>query len=360
MLNIKSTVNFMFLNQLDKLLFEKPLEFMKRYAVSPPDAAGMQTVPDPTRLNFEGMPMNKTVPVQPVSSSPLWDDTTGLVTQGPKNFTAIRVTGCGVVHINVVNVDRDKPGAKTFDVSPIASQSRVPIHFLPWNSGSLVDMKLQDVGADLDNPDNPRIFFTAALSGCSVFVDGHPARPRIVHAGITGKLAVDAKGFWEERLLELAKLRGQPIDDHLRSIDKSRYVDTIWGIAYKNWLESTYKDSLTIQEVKEWASVFGIRYGRLWSFYLQKNATVSTIRLVKKSEVSTQRDSSGVRKHIHTASNLHVEKHAKGTGLIDRHRSVYLLKQSYARPIMIEEFYPNASGQGEAKISVEDKYCALF
>lgn len=224
----------------------------------------------------------------------------------------------------------------------------------------MVTMKLRQAnGEDNDDPDNPGIFFTAALSGCSVFVDGAPTRPRIVHAGLTGKIAVNARTFWEERLVDLARCQGAPIDDHLCSIDKSKYMDTVWGKAYRAWLESEYKDALTINEVSEWACVFGIRYGRLWTFYLQKNATVTTYRVVKKSQVQSTRSQGEVMRTLR-GTNLAVDAKPKGTGLISRQQKIYTVKQTFARPIMIEEFYPTRSGNGNAIMSVEDRFVALF
>lgn len=347
---------------LDKLLQDKPLTFMRQNAVSPPDGGGSRTVPDPTRLNWENKPMNQTVTNQTLTSpQTLWNDPGNVISEGLTKSVDFRtVTGGGVMYANVITVERDKPGAKTFDLSTVYSAARVPIYFLPWNSGSLVTMKLKAAnGEDNDDPDNPGIFFTAALSGCSVFVDGAPTRPRVVHAGITGKLSVNAQGFWEERLVDLARLQGLPIDDHLLSIDKSKYMGTIWGKNYKSWLENEYKRTLTINAVDEWACVFGIRYGRLWSFYLQKNATVTTYRVLKKSDVATT-TSHGETNLIHRGTNLPVDVRAKGKGLFSRHQKIYTLKQSYARPIMIEEFYPTRSGGGRALMLIEDRYMALM
>ena len=346
---------------LDQLLQDRPMQFMRRYAVSPPDGAGSRTVQDPNRLNFEGKPMNKTVTNQTLSSPlRIWSDPDSIIKEGQKNIDFRVVKGGAVLYANVVDVPRDKPGAKTIDFSPVYSDARVPMYFLPWNSGSLVSMHLREShGEDNDDPDNPGIFFTAALSGCSVFVDGHPARPRIVHAGLNGKLAMNARQFWEERLADLARLQGRPIDEHLLSIDKSQYMNTIWAKAYRNWLENEYKNSLTINAVEEWACVFGIRFGRLWSFYLQKNATVTTFRVLKKSEVQATKQR-GVTTYSQKGTALPVVAKAKGTGLFSRHNKIYTLTQSFARPIAIEEFYPTSSGQGRAIMSIEDKYVALL
>ena len=54
-----------------------------------------------------------------------------------------------------------------------------PIFFLPWQANRVTKIKLStpdDVGGDV------RIFFTAALTGCSVFVEGDPKNPTVYHA----------------------------------------------------------------------------------------------------------------------------------------------------------------------------------
>ena len=355
------------MNEATVLLRDKTLEFMKRYAVSPPSSAGMAIVPDPTRVNEMGEPMNKTVPAQTMSAKrDIWTDRgegpTRKIKVGTGTVSHHRVKKGGVQHASVTDpTEIEKRGAKTLELSSTPSSDRVPIHFLPWASETLIDIRLPEDKSDGTDPDNPNIFFTAALSGCSVFVDGHPARPRVVHAGITGKLAGDAGEFWDERLHDLARSNGEPIDDHLRSIDKSMYSGTSMAWQYRQWLNHEYRDTMTIKSTKEWASVFGIRYGRLWSFYLQRNCAVTTTRLVKKDSF-TSRESGQKTWRTHTETGLAVEQitKRKGKGPFKRNKHLYMLTQTYNKPLAIEEIYPQSSREGGVQIRPEMRHMALM
>ncbi len=328
------------------LLLKKPMEFFKHYAVSPPDDAGGMIVP------IEGQ-RPELRPIQTLSPSlEIWSDPNHIVL--PKDVERIDyqiVKKNKVVFADVQDVPRDKPGAKTFKISGKQSGGLVPIYYLPWSSGKLIEIRLEDVKADMDNIDEfPRLFFTAALSGCSVYVDGDPARPRIVHAGINGALKDDAANFWRRMLSGVGTKTGRTLDDHLQEVNKSQYMNTVWGMAFKNFLQADHKNVLTIQDVKEWASVFGIRFGRLWSFYLQRNATVSTLRVVKKSQVSstTRTDPTGsTTEHSLKGTPFNVDKVVqKGKGFLGSSKTIYIAKEQFAKPLIIEEFYPT----GKARI----------
>lgn len=350
------------MNEATLLLRDKPLEFMKRYAMSPPSNAGYSTVPVPDWTPDSGRPqfqhqLNQTM----TARRTLWNDPGDQVRIGEGTVVHQRVTKAGVQHAEVVDSpDAAKKGAKSFTLSAAPAANRVPMHFLPWGSEALIDMRLPEDKSDGTDPDNPNLFFTAALSGCSVFVDGHPARPRVVHAGIDGKLNVNARKFWEDRLVDLATQSGEPIDDHMRSIDKSMYGDTTMGWQYKQWLKNEYRDTLTIRSVREWASVFGIRYGRLWSFYLQRNAMVTTARAVKKDSLNiTGQHDNLWYVHRDTGLNVTKETRTKGKGLFKRQKSVYLLQQTYNKPMAVQEIYPLSHGEGGVRIMSQNQHFVL-
>ncbi|WP_295851030.1 hypothetical protein [uncultured Xylophilus sp.] len=340
-------------NADNELLLARPMDFFKRYAVSPPDDAGSRTVPVPGRLAT--LVANQTL----TKSLELWSDPNHTVL--PPSVERIdyqQVIGGKVVWADVTTVERDKPGAKTFKITMEEADGLVPIYYLPWCSGKLMEMRLPDVGADMDNiAEHPRLFFTAALSGCSVFVDGHPARPRIVHAGINGALKTDAVAFWRDMLNGISVKTGRPIDDHLREANKLEYMNTPWAMGFKQFLQADHRDTMEIREVKEWASVFGIRFGRLWSFYLQRNATATTYRLVKKSDTT-------ILTHKYTKEKFRVVKNQphlvvasqvqKGHGFFSRDKTIHVVKEDVALPLMIDEFYPT----GQAHIKPERRIIA--
>lgn len=327
------------------LLLKRPMDFFKKYAISPPDDAGSRTVDVP------GKTMKTLVGNQTLTKSlELWSDPDEAVL--PKDISRIdyqKVVGGKVVWADVIDVERDKPGAKSFKLSMDEGPDLVPIYYLPWCSGKLMELRIPDVGADMDNiGEHPRLFVTAALSGCSVFVDGHPARPRIVHAGINGALKVDAAAFWRSMLGKIGSKTGVGIDDHLREANKHEYMATPWAFAFKQFLQADHRDTLEIREVQEWASVFGIRFGRLWSFYLQRNATATTYRIVKKSSTQVVKRKIGGKvmesQRMLKGSGLHVtEQVVEGEGFFSRNKTLYVVKEDVAMPIMIDSFYPTGN-----------------
>jgi hypothetical protein len=181
----------------------------------------------------------------------------------------------------------------------------------------------------------------------------------VVHAGLTGKLSVSAKAFWEERFMDTMRLKGEPVDAHIRSIDKSMYSDTREAVLYKKWLKNEHDNVLTIREVKDWASVFGIRFGALWSFYLQNCATVTTIRMVKKADV-TKTKSGNNTFYTHAPTGGNVEVSTVKSGVFGIKKSIYKVQQQYSRPLFIREFYPNGPGGGSAIIRVPTEQLRLI
>ena len=71
-----------------------------------------------------------------------------------------------------------------------------PIWFLPWADLNIIRLTIPVKGTS--NPD-PDIFFTAAINGCSVFVQGSARHPTVYHAGgVTNYAINDAVRFWRE------------------------------------------------------------------------------------------------------------------------------------------------------------------
>jgi hypothetical protein len=109
-----------------------------------------------------------------------------------------------IAFIRLVVATRDKPGALSFEVKyapdlPTAAEraNYVPIWFLPWQSGHMTKLKLSPPGNPVltdragNTLPNPDLFFTAAVSGCSVFARGGGDQPSVYHGGYDGKLADD-------------------------------------------------------------------------------------------------------------------------------------------------------------------------
>lgn len=259
-------------------------------------------------------------------------------------FTKLKVEEQGerMAYISLEKVTRDKVGALTFscstaDATPTAARAtQVPIWWLPWQSHHMVKMKiatqptlvLDSAGQVLPNPD---VFFTAAVSGCSVFVRGDPSGPSVYHGGIDGKL-VDSKtgkhivrgifnkkqfdrlggstpAFWrqvlsgmdydttEGHVSDMSKTAGankfnRP-NSPVSEINTTHYTSdkgtktTINSRAFEKFLtkQATSKGR-RIDVVQPWGAVFGLRDGGTWTFYLQQNVTVIYTKLTSNQMVS--------------------------------------------------------------------------
>jgi hypothetical protein len=259
-------------------------------------------------------------------------------------FTKLKVEDQGerVAYISLGRVGRDKVGALTFscttaDATPTASRAtQAPIWWLPWQSLHMVKMKiapqgtlvLDSLGQQLPNPD---IFFTAAVSGCSVFVRGDPSAPSIYHGGIDGKLVDSKQGkflnrgifnkkqfdrlggstpaFWRQVLsgMDYDAEEGHSTDmkktagankfnrpnSPVAEINTTHYTSdkgtktTVNSRAFEKFLtKQAQAKGRQIDVVQPWGAVFGLRDGLNWTFYLQQNVTVIYTKLIGNQRVS--------------------------------------------------------------------------
>jgi len=231
----------------------------------------------------------------------------------------------GSIFLNVTYADKNP------------TNEMVPIWWLPWKkteSGGLVKLKINDgdtlnlgIG-NFTNMDNPAVFFTAALSGCSIFVYGDPSTPSIYHAGSQnsveqqlgtknwGRLGGTSESVWHSlfkgayhtdiRQLDFKKAilpmdpTAHKTQHPMGEVNKSHYVSerrqdgsivmprkggkssTTRANQFEEWLENRYQNTCTEIKASPWGCVFGLRYQGKWSFYLQRNATVSYKELVKR------------------------------------------------------------------------------
>jgi hypothetical protein len=190
-----------------------------------------------------------------------------ILTRGEQN-----IEGIGVVRFR-----------SSFDARP----GWAPVYFLPWDSsGAVVRLRIPAKGTTDPDPD---IFLTAAINGCSVFVQGDADSPTLYHAGgDTGQSDHNqAARFWREALGKhirnsaTARGRGTVASE----VNKTEYVKTPGTVGnsttpraqeYESWLKSKLDKTgrFTVTMVNPWGCVMGIRKGTTWSFYLQENATV--------------------------------------------------------------------------------------
>lgn len=275
-----------------KDFFASPLKFMKKYAIAPPS-------------NVEGNKGNNVATL----------DTTGFVptVAAGAQPASIRYAGMSAGHkVAYVKFYKDKQmggrsgaeqegiDALRFDSSYDETTDWTPVYFLPWDeSGAIVRLHIPTKGT-LD-PD-PDIFFTAAINGCSVFIQGNPDNPTVYHAGgDTGQTDLnEGARFWRHALRNhiansaAATARGTIAAE----VNKTDYVKTPGSIGNSTTLRAQeYEDRLKVKlnkagkfsvtMVNPWGCVMGIRTGNNWAFYLQENATVIT-SVVTKTGATTQ------------------------------------------------------------------------
>ncbi len=207
----------------------------------------------------------------------------------------------------------------------------VPIYFLPWikaASGGVPQLEIPDFHTNptVQNSEghaipNPSIFFTASITGCSIFFQGTPQNPTIMHAGgATGHNNDPDRAAKHWRLLVNAN-RDATKGAITGEVNKTQYIaepgvnggtTTARADAYQTWLNNKYQNRLTVQMVQPWGCVFGFRSGRDWTFYLQENATIFYFEFVKEHFWSDARQSATMK--------------------------------GVARPLIVREVFPNAAG----------------
>ena len=238
--------------------------FARQYAMLPGDAARGYR-PDPnteTQLDgvFEGFRHTQMSPGQKIA--------TVTMTKGP--------TSRG----DAVSVRASLAGAG------------LPVYFLPWDArGAAVEMTIPSRNPDLPERTHPRFFFTAVLSGCSVFFRGNRQYPTIYHCGTSGKTGGGAPTEGEsnaffDRLLKTARFLGvgaRP-SGRAKMVRSTDYRVTKASGASPELEQLTdevleklrrhYAGRVLVESATSWGMVFGVRAERDWTFYLQRNCTI--------------------------------------------------------------------------------------
>lgn len=108
---------------------------------------------------------------------------------------------------------------------PPAKQPRdFPVFFLPWAADNVIKIKLSD---PRNNPgDEVKIFMTAAVDGCSVFVEGEPGNPTVYHANAMSHNPGGLDPSVAAEMIQLRRARAQQMKDRLTAIRgaKDRYA----------------------------------------------------------------------------------------------------------------------------------------
>lgn len=262
-------------NPLEKSLVKDVLDFMKKWSVHPiPEVKGKN---DFTKIAMKSNEVKREMMLVPCAKF-----------QGALEL-------------------RDKAGEPPHSLGQV--------YYLPWASKHATSLVIPK-GSPRDG--SPGVFYTSALSGCSVFVTGDPESPTVYHAGVDGSVGekepptpkgtllkywkeYNAVEFWrqlflkimngahkkaDKGILTLNKLMGQ-----VAEINKTDYVDDISkpSGSFDDSLRQTTVHSRAFlakqpkgqgkpdfQMPSPWGCVFGKRDARTnkWAFYIQENVAL--------------------------------------------------------------------------------------
>lgn len=331
------------LNQYTQMLRDKPLDLFRKFSVSPPDGA----IGDETVDALGTVMRPKVLPVA---------GRTKITTDGTfaSVFKPNTRIGMDFMHASVSKKIawiklQDHPsfhGALTFEAIVPTGKDKIPpghlpVWFLPWESHHLIEMTIpQRQNDDDDDPNDPKIFFTAAINGCSVFVRGDPRSPTVTHAGISQTQTPygnEPAAFWRDLLY--ANLAANNIyagktwevnnTDYINQTGVSGGAKTANTDQYLKWLKTLPSGMTRVSHVVPWGCVFGIRYGSLWTFYLQENATIYTYKLINKYSTETVTD----KKKVFGVFN-------KETTQDVSIKKVVKLESTINRPVVVRDFFP--------------------
>ena len=345
------------LNTYTQLLRDKPLDLFRRYSVSPPDGA----VGDEHMDALGSMRRDRILPLASRSKiatdgmfSRFYKPDMGSTGEG---FTH-GVVGKKIAWISLVD-DTARHGALTFNAIIPGSKAAVPaghlpVWFLPWESRHLVEMTIPPRQSEEDDdPDDPKLFFTAGINGCSVFVRGDPRSPTVTHAGISQSATPygnNPSEFW--RHLLTANLAGNNVHagktwevnntDYINQTGISGGAFTANTDQYLKWLKTLPSGPITVSHVVPWGCVFGVRYGRLWSFYLQENAVVHTYKIIAQYS----RNPVTSTKKVFGVFNKEVTQEVSARKLVK-------LESTVNRPVKLSDFFP---GSGRGGVNFIDKW----
>lgn len=335
---------------------KNPLLFMRTHSMSPPSDSGAAWTGD-----------HGVVAATSKAAASNFDAT---INEGVFGATVERRTGSGGIrHVQFVkHPDLNFPGAIGLKVAPptgfTQDGSWLPIYFLPWKSLKILSYTIPAVPqslAEWDDEEYPRFFFTAGINGCSVFANGSAQGPTVSHAGLDAKLSRSAGEFWRMQMaatksgFSASAIRGEiNAHDYMFKGGQARAL----AEEYLKFLAGTGKNDFKLEIQSPFGCVFGVRYGRSWTLYLQKSVVFDKVRFYKKSEV------------VKTVVNpRRTDIFAKDTGLLARQQQsnfvprklgfvplpgkkeveVYSTSHRFSMPLQIEEMFPNRKTIGNLK-----------
>ena len=214
-------------------------------------------------------------------------------------------------------------GSSALTLAEGPDEGFVPTYWLPWSENQIYRMTLRPSSKVNDGVD-PDYFFTAPVSGCSIFVEGPPEQPTVYHAnaqthggdydGLAAKaykrLQKEKADYMRQRYLALSathEKRGKGVTTagpgNPREVSALHYlnrgfqpdfpddlqevVDTLVGNKHrKNVVIDENLGKIKVKTAE--GTVFGVRKDGTWKFYFQKRVLVTYLVNEQKEEVAGQ------------------------------------------------------------------------
>src|SRR5581483_4892226 len=207
-------------------------------------------------------------------------------------------------------------------------QDLLPIWYLPWWEDRVTKMRILKADQMPRDLPNPSIFFTSALTGCSIFVKGPTDSPTVYHAGFDSNRDYTANPKQDPNSIRHWQIlfdRYSPNTPVRGEANKGQYLADLQNNpdlqVYLNYLKTSARGNLEIRSLIGEGNVFGLRDATgNWTFYLQEVVTVQYRTFTIRKRMLGLRSS----------------------------ETIYSAVQNQRRPMCLREIFPN--GGGNARI----------
>ena len=153
-----------------------------------------------------------------------------------------------------------------------------PIFYLPYRQSGTTRMKL---ASPPGGGDEVRFFATATIDGCSVYIEGDPATPKVSHLNAAHVAVMPQRGETEANKLLRVQQKSADMDARLNVIKKGPagvverkdYIaDTALGQTQMRQMfaDRNHLPHANVFEYQPFGAVVGLKSGASWTFYLQK------------------------------------------------------------------------------------------
>jgi len=162
-------------------------------------------------------------------------------------------------------------------------KSLYPCYYLPWRRNGTTRMKLSP--PEGYNGDAIKFFATAAIDGCSVYVEGPAATPKVSHLNASNIAPAPAMGVAETDLAKQARidLKIANMDARMalirkgetRVVERQHYIEDFQPgrvAAVRTIARLMNIPSAQVRDYQPFGTVVGVVKAGTWVFYLQKCA----------------------------------------------------------------------------------------